>query len=134
MTRVLSLLAVGMMASLAVGTSAASALDLTGTWEGRQTCKGIELGEKHSYSCCAAIAITQSGDTANIRLVQTGGLYFGRVTAFNKSPNNRGTLTFAACGTDSTLPPDSEMVFANVSDDPKPGSAKGTLLGSLPLS
>jgi len=132
MTRVRTMLAVVVVATLAAGAPAGSALDLTGTWEGRQTCKGIEEGEKDRFSCCSTLRITQSGDAVNIRLTPTAGLYFGRVTAFDKHPH-RGAVIFAACGTDSTLPEGSEMVFADVSVDPKVGSVKGNLRGSGPF-
>jgi hypothetical protein len=49
----------------------ASALDLTGTWEGKQPCKGIADGEKDTFTCCDTTGITQIRDILNIRVNQT---------------------------------------------------------------
>ncbi len=130
MTRVMTMLAVVVVAILAAGAPAASALDLTGTWEGKLTCKGLFDGEKISTTCCEILQITQSGDTVNISVF--GDLYFGRVTTRTGHPD-QGAVTFVGCNTDNTLPNASEMVFANVTDDLKPLSVKGTLKGEGPF-
>jgi hypothetical protein len=135
MTRGMTMLAVVVVAILVACAPAASALDLTGTWEGKQTCKGLAEGEKVTFTCCEKVEITQSGDTVNIKV--NGGadgadFYFGRVTTLTDHPD-KGAVTFVSCPTNNTVPNLSEMVFSNVTDDPKVGSVKGTLKGEGPF-
>ena len=121
--------AVAVAAFLAAVPAVAIALDLTGTWEGKLTCTGIENDEKDTFNCCGVIQITQSGTTANIR--EGSLLYFGRVLTLDTNAK-KGKVTFVGCPTNNTLPDNSEMVFATATADPVTG--KGTLTGSGPYT
>jgi hypothetical protein len=124
---VLSLAVLATSAVLATTARPAGAIDLTGTWAGKLSCKGIENGSREQFTCCEVIQITQIGNSINVR--EGGLLYFGRVLTLDASPT-KGSATFVGCVTDNTLGNDAEMVFANVTDD----GVKATLKGRGPYN
>jgi hypothetical protein len=78
----------------------AAAFDLTGTWEGKQTCKGLSAGEKFSFSIPSTLLITQTDTTFNIHVVSDSGtdVYQGVGVDGTVNPVN-GEAYFVHCGT-----------------------------------
>jgi len=91
---------------------------LTGTWEGKNVCKGFD-GVKFTFECCPTMEISQVSPTEfNLRLPpsDTNGefFYFGRTIPDAVSPETKGEVAFVGCPTDNTLPGSSEMGRAKV--------------------
>jgi hypothetical protein len=78
----------------------AAAFDLTGTWEGKQTCSGSSAGEKFSFSIPSTLLITQTGTALNIHVVSESGtdVYQGFGVDSVANPLN-GDAYFVHCGT-----------------------------------
>ncbi len=108
-TRATLALGCGLAAALAA-TGAARAFDLTGTWEGRQSCFGFD-GERFSFRIPSdrrdksTLEITQAGSALALRLPdgQGGGdLYAGHgIDAIGKPEG--GQIYIVRCGTDDDL-------------------------------
>jgi hypothetical protein len=88
------------LALAAVLAQSAGAFDLTGTWEGKQTCKGLSAGEKFSFSIPSTLLITQAGPTFYIHVVSDSGtdVYQGYGVDGSANPVN-GEAYFVHCGT-----------------------------------
>ena len=121
-----SLVAVAYAALLgAAFPPAVGALDMTGTWEGKQNCKDYDGQKIIEHGVPATALISQSGDTMTMG-VNNFDHYNGH--AFTDSKNaDKGETVFNACGTDD-LPvsgvPTGEIVRAKVST--KPSTGKGS--------
>ena len=78
----------------------AAAFDLTGTWTGKQTCKGSSAGEKFSFSIPSTLLVTQTGAALNIHVVSDTGtdIYQGIGIDSTAKPVN-GDAYFVHCGT-----------------------------------
>lgn len=78
----------------------AAAFDLTGTWEGKQTCSGSSAGEKFSFSIPSTLLISQTDTTFNIHVVSDSGtdVYRGVGIDSVAKPVN-GDAYFVHCGT-----------------------------------
>jgi hypothetical protein len=129
MRRLVTPLAVLILAAVGLGAPPrTAALDLTGTWNGRVVCKGLDAaGEKDRLVLDGVLQIQQTGNTFN--LAANGEFFAGEVLASASDPD-RGVTTFIDCGTTAALPSSSQMVLAKVSVDP--GTGAGTLTGHGP--
>jgi hypothetical protein len=76
------------------------AIDLTGTWEGKYTCKGFE-GEKFSFTVVGTLEITQTGAELALRVPFDGGAdeYNGVAIDDARKPETAGAAYFVHCGT-----------------------------------
>ena len=79
----------------------AGAFDLTGTWEGKQTCKGSD-GAKFSFVFPTTLRITQTDTTFAMEVVSDSGsdFYNGIGIDSTAKPQN-GEAYFVHCGTTS---------------------------------
>lgn len=81
--------------------ASASAFDVTGTWEGRATCKGFADGRKFAQKIDVETAVSQAGRDLNIEFA---GLSFIARTSGVAVPDagkpNKGELGFVSCGTE----------------------------------
>jgi hypothetical protein len=87
----------------------AAAFDLTGTWEGKQTCRGLSAGEKTSFSIPSQLRISQNGAELAIEVV-----------------SDSGTDVYNGAGVDNTLKPtagEAYFVHCGMSDVPATGDA-----------
>jgi hypothetical protein len=77
----------------------AAAFDLTGTWEGKQTCKGSD-GAKFSFVFPTTLRITQTGTVLAMEVVSDAGSDFYNGTGIDGTakPEN-GEAYFVHCGT-----------------------------------
>jgi hypothetical protein len=73
------------------------AIDLTGTWEGKYTCKGFE-GEKFSFTVVGTLEITQTGADLALRVAGVDE-YNGVAIDDARKPETAGTAYFVHCGT-----------------------------------
>jgi hypothetical protein len=100
--------------------------DLTGTYEGFQSCKGVDgTPVKAAFKCCDVLEITQW--IAGELHMRTGGLeYFGKVVEPLDKPD-QGSLTAIACSTSTALTTAvSEMGHFQVTSDVPKASIKGS--------
>jgi hypothetical protein len=84
----------------AVLAQPAAAFDLTGTWTGKQTCKGSSAGQKINFSFQSELLITQTGTDLNIHVVSDSGTDIYQSVAIDDlaKPEN-GAVYFVHCGT-----------------------------------
>src|SRR5215510_2780940 len=77
----------------------AGTFDLTGTWQGIQTCEFISSGTKYTDTFPNdKLQITQSGSKVRIRERAEGMLYMGLIFPV-ATDRNRGQVSFRLCGT-----------------------------------
>jgi hypothetical protein len=97
------------LAAVLAATGTARAFDLTGTWEGRQTCRGFD-GERFSFKIPSArgdvsvLHITQVGSALALRLATSDGddVYRGiGIDALDRPEG--GQVYVVKCGTDDDL-------------------------------
>jgi hypothetical protein len=102
----LSLTAVAVLA--VAGTTDAGAgppfpFNLTGTWEGKVTCKGLSLGEKAKTVSEGLVKISQSGTELALEFDPDGNLEpsldFAGFTAPESGNPDKGQLVATYCGT-----------------------------------
>jgi hypothetical protein len=87
----------------------AAAFDLTGTWEGKQVCRGLSAGEKTSFSIPSQLRITQTGTELALEVV-----------------SDAGTDVYNGIGIDNALKPtvgEAYFVHCGMSDVPAVGDA-----------
>jgi hypothetical protein len=116
------MLAVGLVSLAATYAAPASAaLDLTGTWEGKWSCKDVTFGAATKPSGTVTMTVTQSGGNANASLHRTlkdgsdGGTetYQGRVLELVAKPG-QGASTLVGCETRPGSNNYAETLSANV--------------------
>jgi hypothetical protein len=107
----------------------AAAFDLTGTWTGKQTCKGSSVGEKIKFSFASELLITQTGGDLVIHVVSDSGtdVYQGAAIDDLVKPQN-GAVYFVHCGT-TDIPETGDQFDENGRASVKTKEAAGT--GSL---
>jgi hypothetical protein len=92
------------LALVAAGAPAATAqvFDLTGSWEGTRTCKGLEAGAKTRIRADVTVAISQSGNAVGVRVDEGGAVahFTGLANPDGKKPLTKGELALIRCGTD----------------------------------
>jgi len=110
--------------------TASLAFDLTGTWEGKWSCKIFSFGEKSKESeKDSVMQITQTGDTIFVHL-DAVDRYSGVAIADAAKPD-KGMAGIAACSTDNDL-----VEFAGWDEivqwkvKTKPDKGKGSIKGS----
>jgi hypothetical protein len=88
------------LAVAAVLAPPAAAFDLTGTWTGKQTCKGSSVGQKIKFSFPSELLITQTGTDIVIHVVSDSGTDVYQSVAIDDllKPEN-GAAYFVHCGT-----------------------------------
>src|SRR5262245_54243914 len=100
--------------------SKAGAFDLTGTWQGTQTCKFISDGNKYIEPFNPdVLQITQSGAQVSIHWPAENFRYTGVVFAVAGDPT-RGQVSFRLCGMRDDPTTVGEMVRARVVLKPAP--------------
>ena len=78
----------------------AAAFDLTGTWEGKQTCKGLSAGEKTSFSFPSMLRITQTGTELALKVVSDSGTdVYNGIGIDGALKPEAGEAYFVHCGT-----------------------------------
>lgn len=78
----------------------AAAFDLTGTWEGKQTCRGLSAGEKTSFSFPSTLRITQTGTELALEVVSDAGTDVYNGIGIDGALNPlAGEAYFVHCGT-----------------------------------
>ena len=76
----------------------AHAFDLTGTWEGKYTCKGFD-GEKYSFTVPGTLEITQTGTVLALALPFDGGAdAYNGVGIDDTAKPLQGAAYFVHCG------------------------------------
>lgn len=129
--------------------STASTFNLTGTWTGGYSCKGIDAGAKTKLTVKpATMTITQLADVAALMHIETTGAggghtYNGNLSASTDKPGT-GAATFVECATRSDFNDYDEVLSAsNIKITPSaknPAKAKfvatstvhsGTLVGAI---
>ena len=118
-------LAFGVAALLASALApAATAFDLTGTWEGRWSCQGFDGAKFRSSNGVSTLLVTQVGNALNVNMDAGDYLYTGGAIPDAASPDTKGEIALAQCGTDN-IPlagPDSEILRARVKTNPESGA------------
>jgi len=61
------------LAAAALAAQPAASFDLTGTWQGKQTCRGLSAGEKTAFSFPSTLRITQTGSELALEVVGDAG-------------------------------------------------------------
>jgi hypothetical protein len=97
--------AAGSLLALAVAGSGL-AFDMTGTWEGQQTCTSFRAGAKNTFTVGTKILpstllIRQTGTTLALNL--DGRLYNGLTIDAAKKPADKGSAGVIHCGTNDAL-------------------------------
>lgn len=116
-------------ALLAVPAGAQLVPDLTGTWEGRWSCK-IFNGAKHTEGNKQSVfQITQMGTAFGADLDSGGYHWNGAVIADAKNTANKGEAVLIQCGTDNLPLIGSEAEIIRATVKTKPNSVKATLTG-----
>jgi hypothetical protein len=113
----------------AVVAPAASAFDLTGTWEGRWSCQGFDGAKFRSGNSESVVLISQTGNTLAVSMDAGAYLYNGGAIFDTASPETKGEVVLNQCGTNN-LPlagADGELLRAKVKADAEKGS--GSLKG-----
>lgn len=85
---------------LSTAALAAHAFDATGTWEGRFSCRHFDGAKFRFEMKPSTLRISQSGPTLNANLNDGGFLYHGHAIDSDKSPDEKGEVLLAQCGTD----------------------------------
>jgi hypothetical protein len=96
------------LVALIFTAASAGAVDLTGTWTGKQSCD-IYDGARSKVSFGEGIMqITQTGNQAVMKLSFGNALvtYLGRIFPDDRSPESRAEVTFALCGTSEQVTDD----------------------------
>lgn len=104
----------------------AAAFDLTGTWTGKQSCKGSAVGEKISFSFPSELLITQNGTDLNIHVVSDSGTDIYQSVGIDDlvKPEN-GAVYFVHCGT-TDIPETGDEFDENGRASVKTKEASGT--------
>jgi len=116
---------------------AARALDLTGTWAGRQTCTEFD-GGRTMYVLEGTLEVTQSGATLGITFMSAGHEdgYVGRAVV-DDGNRDRGEIVLLHCGTNDVAGDAhfDEVGRLKVSTKPAEGTGRisGTSIFSNPL-
>ena len=100
-------------ALLGISAVSVQAVDLTGTYEGKITCKGFD-GSKVKKVFPSFLEITQTGSNLNI-LSFSFGPFNGTVIEDDKKPDEKGQAGFISCFSDP-LAPEGEVGSAKVTD------------------
>ena len=76
----------------------AHAIDLTGTYEGKQVCTGLlkGSGEKDRFTITPSMRITQVGSSVRVN-VSPGASYEGTVVNDGKNPTKKGQAAIVSC-------------------------------------
>ena len=119
-----SAIALGLWLGLLAGQ--ARAFDLTGTWEGKVTCKRTTSSGQTTITTTAdTLTITQSATDVRLEDARfaTPILYSGRPFAFTDDPDT-GALGFRSCGLSENPAAAGEMGNAKVSTKPSTGAGQ----------
>jgi len=95
----LAAVATGLVVS-ATWAGNAQAFDLTGTWEGKWSCKGFDGSKFKSANKESIMLITQAGDTVNVDVDGGEFHYNGRAIPDDAKPE-KGEVVLAACPNDN---------------------------------
>jgi len=96
------------------GALQAHAFDMTGTWEGKWTCRVQINGTPTTIANDDSVMqITQVGPIVHVDLDNGAYLYNGWAGADNDNPK-RGASTFVGCGTSPRVRFDNEVISARV--------------------
>jgi hypothetical protein len=133
----------GVLSTILLAAPAAQAFDLTGTWEGKGSCKGFisstspsfsPIKQQYSESLGGALKITQSGSDLNVSLGST--MYNGRAAASTENPD-KGLASMRRCGVDDTYGSGTSgevwELTANVPASGGTAKLKGTMAGDTML-
>lgn len=118
-----------LVALLLAPAASTSAFDLTGTWEGKWSCKGLDLGIKSKLQNGGSVVeIVQTGDSLAIRFDDADD--YGGITVEDVSNADKGAAAIVACSTSS------DLTFGTDFDDMQhwriktnPASGKGRIKG-----
>lgn len=112
------------LAAAAALAPAASAFDLTGTWEGRWSCQGFDGVKFRSLNSQSTVQITQTGNTLAVNMDNGDYFYNGGAVPDAGSPTTKGEIALTQCGTDNVplAGPDAELLRAKVKADPEKGT------------
>jgi hypothetical protein len=120
--RLLALPLFSLLAAAAVAPGA-SAFDLTGSWEGRWSCKGFDGAKFDASNPESTLQITQTGPVLAVR--EDGGIpYNGGAIFDTKSPTTKGEIALVKCETDN-VPlggPEGVIIRAKVKADAEKGT------------
>lgn len=111
--------------ALTLGASTAGAFDLTGTWSGKATCKGLGDGAKFTGKTPILADVSQSGRDVYVMFQGFSFLTHAvGITVANAQKPDKGEAGFVACGNEPD-PVFGVTVRAKVSTTPSKG--KGTI-------
>ncbi len=119
----------------AIARGQVSTFDLTGTWVGKLTCKGMTAGVKATVVSTPALSVSQSGNAVGLVMDYGGGVveqYVGLANPDATKPLEKGELGVIRCGTDNavgTTVAADEVGRLSAGTKPAP-SSKGTLKGT----
>ncbi len=115
--------------------------DLTGTWAGSITCKGVNAGVKEKVKTTPVLQVTQDETRVGVQLDFGGGVvlhYTGLANPDGKKPETKGEVALIRCGTDdqpgNALAPDELGRFTAGTKAPPvvKASLKGTTILTEP--
>jgi len=114
-----------MLAAAIVAPGASAQFVLTGTWEGRWSCKGFDGAKFSASNPASTLQITQTGNVLAVN--EDGGIrYNGGAIPDAKSPATKGEIALLKCETDN-LPlagPEGVLLRAKVKADPVKGTGR----------
>ena len=133
MTKIAIVAAALWCALLATPAAAQLVPDLTGTWEGRWSCKTFHGAKGTEENKQSEFQIVQNGTTFAADLDGGGFLYNGAVIPDDKNTANKpgkGEAVLIQCGTDNLPFAGAEAEMLRVSVKTKPNSVAATLKGT----
>jgi hypothetical protein len=85
---------------LCAGASPAGAFDLTGTWQGRWTCKGFDGEPFAIVNLDSSMVVTQVGGVVTVDIDVGSLVYNGEAIDDALKPAEKGEVVLLQCGTD----------------------------------
>lgn len=117
-------------AGVIVATTSVQAYDLTGTWEGTYTCKGLANGVKDAYVNQLVAKISQVGTAVGADITFDGTPFkYNGIAAAKADKPDKGDLAFVLCGTDDDLSTGVYDEFGRFSVTTKPAKGTGAIKG-----
>jgi hypothetical protein len=109
--------------------------NLTGTWEGRYTCKALSNGvpvrftQKDSVGTVSVLKITHTDTALNADL--DAGFHYAGFAAAQVKDSTKGAATFVECSTTPASNAYNEVFSVNVNTKPAHATLKGTSVYNL---